>query len=635
LVNGKSGKTTEMTNPVVAGGRRSLNALLSPLVMIFIGGLVVLFCIRSFAIEPFDFDESIYRRMAEEMKAAGHWLSQPMFNGEAYNHKPPTYIGAIALLSWVIDGSEPQVTAFASRFLSLIFSFGTLFVLHTTWKKLTKRKSEHRFEERHQHRGGISPVYFYMMCFLPTVASTAVLLDPLLVLFTSLFFCSEALRIHARISGHSSAKSLWFLSCIGMTGATATKGLVGLVLPAGSAVLFCFWQNAELYSQNKVKYLFESLRLGLLKFFPQALVAAIASFGFYAFLWSTGGASFVEEFFVKHHFGRATSAMEGHGGSVFYYLPILLLGGGLTISWLLAGMFLPKCSSQELADISKDAPEAETAVKRWLVSWSLFCTLFFSLLATKLPNYIWPVWPALALLASVGPWMSGKPSRRIVANLTRFSTFTIPFVLPITFMILAICLLLWEPWLSGLFSLQERESAILASVLLRREELVAGFFVAGASLLLAAFFMKAWMTRAGLTRRLAGLHSLGVVRVLALMQMLACTSLMLLVVPAAEDVMTGAVQQSTARARMFLGVGDRLSTADLYSPTVVSASNEPVVLGIGDAEWLFADPKTTVVLTPIWNLSVCEKSGFDVALAVEYLRICLRSYRQTLEGRKP
>jgi hypothetical protein len=86
---------------------------------------------------------------------------------------------------------------------------------------------------------------------------------------------------------------------------------------------------------------------------------------------------------------------------------------------------------------------------------------------------------------------------------------------------------------------------------------------------------------------------------------------------------------------MVLGVGDRLSTADLYSPPVVSASNEPVVLGIGDAEWLFADPKTTVVLTPIWNLSVCEKSGFDVALAVEYLRICLRSYRQTLEGRKP
>ncbi|NBW82723.1 hypothetical protein EBR21_13310, partial [bacterium] len=281
---------TEMTNPDVAGGRRSLKALLSPMVIIFIGGLVVLFCLRSFAIEPFDFDESIYRRMAEEMKASGHWLSQPVFNGEAYNHKPPTYIGALALLSWLIDGSEPQVTAFSSRFASLIFSFLTLFLLHSTWKKLTKRGSETRFEERHEHRSGISPVYFHLMCFLPTIAATAVLLDPLLVLFTSLFVCSEALRVHSRESGQSSAKILWFLSCLGMTGATATKGLLGLVLPAGSAFLYCFWQNSEMYEQDRTKYLWQSLRLGLMHFLPQALVAAIASAGFYGFLWSTGGA---------------------------------------------------------------------------------------------------------------------------------------------------------------------------------------------------------------------------------------------------------------------------------------------------------------------------------------------------------
>ncbi|MFZ9519286.1 MAG: ArnT family glycosyltransferase [Silvanigrellaceae bacterium] len=624
-----------MTKPVLAGGRRSLEALLSPMVTIFLGGLVVLFCIRSFAIEPFDFDEAIYRRMAEEMKAAGHWLSQPLFNGENYNHKPPTYIGALALASWLLDGSEPQVTAFSSRFVSLVFTFLTLFFLSQTWKKLTGRKPELRFEERHEHRIGISPVYFYLMCFLPSIASTAVLLDPFLVLFTSVFVCSESIRIHARMSGMRPARVWWFLSFVGMSGATATKGLVGLVLPAGTAFLFCFWQNAAMFSRNKLQFLRESVRSGLVEFFPQTLLAALASAVFYWFLWSTGGAAFVEEFFVKHHFGRATSAMEGHGGSVAYYLPIFLVGGGLTISWLMAGAFLPKAQLNGSTHMSKQSPEALRSVRRWLLSWTLLCALFFSLLATKLPNYIWPVWPALALLASLGPLESDQSWKPRTLRLLRVIAFSIPFLLPVVFLLLASGLLLWEPLLADYFQLKERESAILASALLRRVELAAGFFISGISLLLAATILKSWISRAGVTRRLTSLHSLGVVRILSMLQMLACTALMLFVVPAAEDVMTGVVQQSTARARMFLGLGEKLSTADLYSPNVVSASQEPVVLGTGEAEWLFADPKTTVVLTPVWNVSVCTKAGFDVVMGVEYLHVCLKSYRETLEGRKP
>lgn len=120
-----------------------------------------------------------------------------------------------------------------------------------------------------------------------------------------------------------------------------------------------------------------------------------------------------------------------------------------------------------------------------------------------------------------------------------------------------------------------------------------------------------------------------------LFQTAAVAIIVLLVLPVAEDMVSITVQQSTAKARMFLGVGAKLATADLYSPTVVSSQREKVILGEPESASIFMDPKISVVLTPVWNLEVCRRHGFDIAQAVEYLRVCLRSYKQTLEGRPP
>ncbi|MEN9530470.1 MAG: hypothetical protein RI932_2343, partial [Pseudomonadota bacterium] len=610
---------------------------LSPLVLMGAAGFLAFFWLRSLAVEPFDFDESVYRQMAEEMKRAGGWISQPLFNGEEYNHKPPTYISVLASFSALTDGSTPQVSSFSSRSVSIFFSVALAWLLQNTWATLIGFRKATSFELRRSREFRLPPTFFLMMSFLPVIASSAILLDPMLVFFTSLYFCSEAVRISRQ---HEQGSFSWWLflgSVVGMTGAVMTKGLVGLVLPAGAAVVFLALKQGLHWRQSPLESLLNVLKCGVRDFLPAWICALVASVAYYGLLWTSGGAAFVEEFFIKHHFGRATSAFEGHSGSVFYYLPIVVLGAGFTLSWLAYVYVVGTRKSHISVDSSALNLNAEKSrmVQLWLIAWISFCLLFFSFLATKLPNYVWPVWPALALLAS----MAGHDTHFTMAKLPKkalhFFAQWSAFILPLALILLGLAVLIWEPALASFIKLQPREEAVLASFLQHSNLLSLGLLLAGIFLALGAILLRSWGELSFRRGRLSPLYAGGVARWLAFFQVAACAVLMAVVVPVGEEVMTLSVQQSALKAKMFLGVGEKLATADLYSPNVVSSHGEPVALGIGGSEWIFSDPKYNVILTPVWNVGVCQQRGYDVAQAAEFFRVCLRSYRRTLEGSKP
>lgn len=618
----------------VVTGRAFVRKFLNPLVVIATGVLLAFFWFRSLAIEPFDFDESVYRQMAEEMKKAGTWLSQPIFNGEPYNHKPPTYIAVLAGFSAIADGLSPQVTSFSSRTVSIFFSVALAFLLHRTWKILCGQVKEKNFEFRKINDFSMSPVFFLLMTFLPTVASSAVLLDPMLVFCTSLYFCSQVLLIGKDSLRVWQKRSLLLMSVVGMTAATATKGLIGLVLPAGAAFIYCALVHRLKWSEGAAVYLSSVVRTGLLRFFPAWLAAAFLAFLFYSAIWSTGGSGFVEEFFIKHHFGRATSAMEGHSGPVFYYLPIMLLGGGYAFSWL-GFSYLVAAQKENVESLDGHECEAQEAwhrVELWLLSWCVFSVFFFSLLATKLPNYIWPVWPALALWCCVASRRRSFNSHPVAVLTLRVMSRWIPFLLPGILLTASVLLLMWEPVLSGWITLKERESAVLTSALGHKEALSIAFGSAGALLLLGAFLLRWWGELCIRRQSMSPLLAFGTSRWLAFLQVAACTALMIFAIPAAEEVMTLTVQQATAKAKMALGVNEPLATSDLYSPNVVSSHGEQVYFAFGENDWVFNDKRFNVILTPVWNIGLCQRHGYDIAQGAEYLRVCLRSYKRTLEG---
>ncbi|MEK6249706.1 MAG: glycosyltransferase family 39 protein [Planctomycetales bacterium] len=111
------------------------------------------------------------------------------------------------------------------------------------------------------------------------------------------------------------------------------------------------------------------------------------------FLWvgiRTNG-DFLRGFFIDEHFGRATQAMEHHSGGPLFYLVALLVG---FFPW---SVFLIPTLCDGGGRIRRNDP--------WRIGYLLatcwvgvYITLF-TLAATKLPSYVTPCYPGLAMLA--------------------------------------------------------------------------------------------------------------------------------------------------------------------------------------------------------------------------------------------
>lgn len=84
---------------------------------------------------------------------------------------------------------------------------------------------------------------------------------------------------------------------------------------------------------------------------------------------------FIESFFGQHNIGRFTGVMEGHSGSVFYYVPMVLLA-------------LVPYTSVFIKLLAKIGALLKRDLELYMLLWFLFVFVFFSVSDTKLPHYI-------------------------------------------------------------------------------------------------------------------------------------------------------------------------------------------------------------------------------------------------------
>src|SRR5262249_48226720 len=99
---------------------------------------------------------------------------------------------------------------------------------------------------------------------------------------------------------------------------------------------------------------------------------------------------FFQFFFVHEHFTRFLTQEHHREGAWWYFIPMLAVGilPWLTVlAWSARRMWL-------------DAPPAANGFRwqRFAAVWCVFIFLFFTASGSKLPSYILPVFPALALL---------------------------------------------------------------------------------------------------------------------------------------------------------------------------------------------------------------------------------------------
>ncbi|MEK6236265.1 MAG: hypothetical protein N2C14_16285, partial [Planctomycetales bacterium] len=96
-------------------------------------------------------------------------------------------------------------------------------------------------------------------------------------------------------------------------------------------------------------------------------------------------------FLGKHNVGRFLQPMENHRGPIFFYMLATMVG---FFPW---SVFLPASVVQLFRRMNK---ESWTRGDLFVLCWIAVYFVFFSLAATKLPNYIVPIFPALALVAA-------------------------------------------------------------------------------------------------------------------------------------------------------------------------------------------------------------------------------------------
>lgn len=155
-----------------------------------------------------------------------------------------------------------------------------------------------------------------------------------------------------------------------------SKGLIGIALPGAILIIYTLLQRDWALWKRL------HLTVGLLIFFAITLPWFIAvSLKNTEFLWF---------FFVHEHFERFLTKIHGRYHPWYSFIPILLLG---ILPWLVA-MFDVLFRSWK----RDHANRLDFQPRRFLLIWSVFIFVFFSMSDSKLPSYILPIFPALALL---------------------------------------------------------------------------------------------------------------------------------------------------------------------------------------------------------------------------------------------
>jgi 4-amino-4-deoxy-L-arabinose transferase-like glycosyltransferase len=216
-------------------------------------------------------------------------------------------------------------------------------------------------------------------------------LDMGLAAMMTLALCS--LLIAQRSDAAPSERRNWMLACwAGMALAVLSKGLVGIALPGAVLAIYtvlardwAIWRRLHPVA-------------GLLLFF--AITAP------WFVLVSLRNPEFARFFFIHEHLQRFTSDVHRRTGPIYYFIPYLALG---LMPWL--GL-LP----QALWNARRESA-AGFQPKILLATWAVFIFVFFSLSGSKLPSYILPIFPALALLIACRLQQAGRRGVMISAGL--------------------------------------------------------------------------------------------------------------------------------------------------------------------------------------------------------------------------
>jgi 4-amino-4-deoxy-L-arabinose transferase-like glycosyltransferase len=301
-------------------------------------------------------DEGRYAEIAREMLVTGDWIT-PRYNGYKYFEKPPLQMWATAAAFQLFGIGDWQ-----ARLWTALTGFLTIVLIGFTGARI------------YHARAGFLAAAVLASSPMWVISGHFNSLDMGLSSLLVAALCSVLL---AQTSHQAQQRRNWMWACWILMGlATLSKGLIGAAIPAMVFIAYSIsawdwkiWARIHLFS-------------GVLLFL--AITAP------WFILVSQRNPEFLEFFFIHEHVQRFTQDAHSRTGPIYYFIPLLLIG---ILPWVLQ---IPGAISQAWTEHQRDSKRFSSG--RLLVCWFVVIFLFFSISQSKLPGYIIPVFPALALL---------------------------------------------------------------------------------------------------------------------------------------------------------------------------------------------------------------------------------------------
>ncbi len=345
-------------------------------VLLLLGGLLVVLWLGVLGLRDLvPTDEGRYAEIPREMVASGDWVT-PRLDGFKYFEKPPLQYWATAAAYEVFGVGQWQ----ARLWTGLSGLFGIALTALTGCLLWGRRVG--------LYAGAVlaSCVYWLAMGHINTLdmGVSACLGGSLLS-----FLLAQRDQATAR------ARRAWMLACWGFMGLSLlSKGLIGLAFPGMTLVLYTLWSRE--WSLWRRLHILPGLALLLLIALPWHLLVQLRNPEFFHY------------YFIYQQFDRFATPALSRPGPWYYFIPIVLLG---IMPWL--GALFPALARSTSRSLRAHGDESPTSLRarRVLLVWAGFIFVFFSASHSKLPSYVLPMFPALALL--LGEYLARQRERAL------------------------------------------------------------------------------------------------------------------------------------------------------------------------------------------------------------------------------
>lgn len=324
-------------------------------------------------------DEGRYAEIPREMLATGDWVT-PRLNDLKYFEKPPLQYWLTAL-SFRLFG-EDEWTA---RLPSAMLGFFALLIVGYTGYRLWGGRT-----------GVLAASILGSSCAF-FLAGQYLTLDMTLTACLTFAFCSFVL---AQSGNGVTNRKAWMLGAWGATAlAVLSKGLIGAVLPVVALISYA------------------ALRRETTPFRRLNPVAGAALFLLIAAPWFVAvqnrNPEFFDFFFVHEHYQRFAESGHHRPGAWWYYVPIVIVG---LMPWT------PALLKEGVDWWRERSGRSNGFSAAWFCAvWAGVIVAFFSVSRSKLPAYILPAFPAMALLVARRMGKGRTDSMKWSAWVTMFS----------------------------------------------------------------------------------------------------------------------------------------------------------------------------------------------------------------------